>query len=80
MGERLINDIDELVGAIYKVEQKQIDAKFIQMLDGLDAYIKAHQQSGWDALLMELQTAYVNKNYVQFADILLYDLKPLIEM
>lgn len=78
MGEEVKKRIDELVEAVYKLEKNKIDERFVQMLDALDVYIKNDQRQGWEAMLMELQTSYINKNYVCFSDILLYDMKPFL--
>lgn len=78
MGEEVKKRIDDLVEAVYKLEKSKIDERFVHMLDALDVYISNDERQGWDAMLMELQTSYINKNYVRFSDILLYDLKPLL--
>ena len=70
--------IEELVEVIYRLEQNQIDKKFIELLNGLEEYIAMHQEYQWDSVLLEMQTAYANRNYVRFADLLLYELKPLV--
>lgn len=74
MKETLLEIIDQLVDVIYSVDQKGLDLKFIEFLDGIEQYIQSNKIELNQELLM-LQTAYINKDLVQLADILLYEIK-----
>lgn len=79
MDDKLVIVIDDVVDAIYKLEIKKIDAKFVELLDGLDSFIRENPDEKWDNVVIALQNAYIKKDYVEFADVLLYDIKPLIQ-
>lgn len=78
MREKVINKIDQLVKMIYQMNQKEIDRSFIEMLDGLGKYIGVNSMDKVDGILLEIQEAYIKKNYVCMADLLLYELKAVI--
>lgn len=70
--------IKEIVDVIYTPDKKGFDTCFIQLLDALeqsDLLVKHNI----DSILVMLQKAYVNKDYVGLADILLYDLEPVVD-
>lgn len=78
MREQILETIDTLVKAIYKLETNKIDATFIALIDQLQTYISSRPDVDWGSVLLAIQDSYVNKDYVRFADTLLYDLKPCI--
>ena len=78
MEQQICETIDCLVEAIYRLELKKIDNTFVQLLDELGEYIGQRTSGVWDTLLLNIQDSYVRKDYVRFADILLYELKPLL--
>lgn len=69
-------NIEQLVGAIYKLEMKKIDAEFIGLLDNIESYVELHPDENWNGVLLHIQESYVKKDYVELADALLYELKP----
>lgn len=78
MKEELLKNIDNLVKSIYELSTKEIENGFIQLLDSIEPLVSAEMEIGWNTLLINIQEAYVNKNYVELADVLLYKLKPFV--
>ncbi len=70
--------IDELVNSIYLLDVKKIDEQFIVLLDRLDEYTTQRRDIAWNEILMEIQKAYMQKDYVRMSDELLYSLKEKI--
>ena len=60
------------------MDQKEIDRSFVEMLDGLAQYIDENSMDRINGTLLEIQEAYMKKNYVCMADLLLYELKTAI--
>ena len=79
MKEQILETIESLVKAIYRLEINQIDEQFIKLIDQLQNFINSRPELDWDSVLLAIQDSYMNKDYVRFADTLLYDLKPYIE-
>lgn len=75
MKEELLENIDNLVKSIYELSTKEIETGFIQMLDNIEPLVSTEVGIDWNTLLINIQEAYVNKNYVELADLLLYELK-----
>lgn len=75
MKEELLENIDNLVKSIYELSTKEIETGFIQLLDSIEPLVSADVGIDWNTLLINIQEAYVNKNYVELADLLLYELK-----
>lgn len=78
MEKKISDTIDCLVEAIYRLEIKNIDNTVVQLLDELGEYIGQRTSEMWDTLLLNMHDSYVRRDYVLFADILLYELKPLL--
>ena len=78
MNNDLVQVIDEIVEVIYRLEIKEIEKKIVDLLDGLELHIKENPNKEWDEVVINLQNAYVKKDYVELADILLYDMKMLL--
>ena len=70
-----MNQIDCVVKMIYKMDQKEIDRSFVEMLDGLVQYINERSTDKINGVLLEIQEAYMKKDYICMADLLLYELK-----
>ena len=81
--ENLIEKIDALVHTIYTPDQIDIDGKFIQFLEAVEACtneeILAEKIPDINQVLLKVQSAYVIKDYVTLADILLYEIKEKME-
>lgn len=79
MIEKIICVIEELVQAIYSVEQKGIDTIFLKLLEELMVYEETMRKEGRvlhiDKELVGIQNAFLQKDYVNLADELLYGLK-----
>lgn len=75
MKEELLENIDNLVKSIYELSTKEIETGFIQLLDSIEPLVSSEVGIDWNTLLINIQEAYVNKNYVELADLLLYELK-----
>ena len=78
--KKVIAAIIDLVEEIYTLEQEKIAEKFMGLVDSLDKFITAMAEKGYSVDLTEdlssIHYAYSNKDYVQLADLLLYELKP----
>lgn len=77
----VVKKIDKLVETIYSPDQTGINEKFIDFLGGLEVYLATPDKSvqGIEEVLKQIEMAYGIKDYIALADILLYELKPLIE-
>ena len=78
MEKQICETIDCLVEAIYHLEMKRLDNTFVQLLDELEEYIMQKPSGIWEELLLHMQDSYIRKDYVRFADILLYKLKTVL--
>ena len=81
--ENLIEKIDALVHTIYTPDQIDIDGKFIQFLEAVEACtnegILAEKIPDINQVLLKVQSAYVIKDYVTLADVLLYEITEKIK-
>ena len=77
--EKVIEKIDEIVHAIYTPDQIDIDGKFIQLLEAIEVCantgLLADKLPDINQVLLKVQSAYVIRDYVTLADILLYEIK-----
>lgn len=73
--------IDRLVATIYSPDQNGINDKFVDFLGALEGYLATTDKNvqGIEEVLKQIEMAYRIKDYIALADILLYELKPLIE-
>ena len=71
--------IDDLVDSIYLLDVKKVDQQFIALLDQLDKYISQRTDISWNEILLNIQEAYMHKNYVRLSDLLLYQLLPIVK-
>lgn len=82
MFERLNESIDNLVGEIYTVDQKNFSQRFIQFLDTLEKLLQQLLEAGYEVDLTEemgeIQQAFEKRDMAELADYLLYDFKPVL--
>ena len=74
MEKIICQQIDDLVDSIYLLDVKKVDQQFIVLLDQLDKYISQRTDISWNEILLNIQEAYMHKNYVRLSDLLLYQL------
>lgn len=79
MNEKLLEHIEEVVEAVYRLEISKIDSAFVKMIDALAPFMDAHPEIVWNDFLLDVETSYKNADYVRFADLLEYSLKPCVE-
>lgn len=70
MTAKLVEQIDELAGTIYSLEQKNINEKFISLIELLMEYIGSDQEkAGQMVLVLEIiEESFKKKDYVSMAD------------
>lgn len=70
MTVKLVEQIDELAGTIYSLEQKNINEKFISLIELLMEYIGSDQEkAGQMVLVLEIiEESFKKKDYVSMAD------------
>ena len=77
--DNLKKRIDDLVEEIYTPDQKDIDNKFIAVLEAIEndmnTSLLADKIQDINQVLLKIQSAYVIKDYVTLADVLLYEMK-----
>lgn len=78
MEETIKKNVAQLLESIYKLEIKKMDEEFIQLINSIEEYISTYSDKGWNTVLLNMQDAYSKKDYVRFADILLYELSPML--
>ena len=83
ISEKILVTIEELINIIYSPDQNGFDRVLLQILDMFDKMIQDMLELGYTVDMTEellpLQNAYMKKDYVELADILLYDIKPKIQ-
>ncbi len=79
MEKIICQQIDDLVDSIYLLDVKKVDQQFIVLLDQLDKYISQRTDISWNEILLNIQEAYMHKNYVRLSDLLLYQLLPIVK-
>ena len=79
MEKIICQQIDDLVDSIYLLDVKKVDQQFIALLDQLDKYISKRTDISWNEILLNIQEAYMHKNYVRLSDLLLYQLLPIVK-
>ncbi|MEE0347941.1 MAG: hypothetical protein UDS45_05035 [Lachnospiraceae bacterium] len=79
MEKIICQQIDDLVDSIYLLDVKKVDQQFIALLDQLDKYISQRTDISWNEILLNIQEAYMHKNYVRLSDLLLYQLLPIVK-
>ena len=79
MEKIICQQIDDLVDSIYLLDVKKVDEQFIALLDQLDKYISQRTDISWNEILLNIQEAYMHKNYVRLSDLLLYQLLPIVK-
>jgi hypothetical protein len=83
LNEKALLAIEEMVEIIYSPDQEELDQEFIKVLDAFEEMVKEMETRGYYVDMTEelgiLQTAYLKKDYIELADVLLYDVKPELE-
>jgi hypothetical protein len=83
MQSTVIEAIDHLVMEIYTLEQKELPQRFLDVIDAMGNFIQEMQEKGYSVDLLEelnlIQDAYQRKDYVELADVLLYEIKPAFQ-
>lgn len=82
MKEEVLEQIDILVERIYSVDKPGLDEGFAALIRGLLALvdrIPAEAVTQLNEILLQLEAAYIKKDLVELADILIYELKVLLE-
>lgn len=79
MEKIICQQIDDLVDSIYLLDVKKVDQQFIALLDQLGKYISQRTDISWNEILLNIQEAYMHKNYVRLSDLLLYQLLPIVK-
>lgn len=79
MEKIICQQIDDLVDSIYLLDVKKVDQQFIALLDQLDKYISQRTDISWNEILLNIQEAYMHRNYVRLSDLLLYQLLPILK-
>lgn len=79
MEQEICTVIDQFVDAMYGLHTKEIEEGFIQLLDCIEKMLSVRNDIEWNRILMEMQTMYVEKDYVSLADLLLDEIKEKIE-
>ncbi len=83
LNEKPLSVLEEMVNIIYSPDQEGLDHAFINILDAFTELVEEMATLGYTVdmteELMLLQSAYMKKDYVELADVLLYDIKPAIQ-
>lgn len=83
MTEKVLNAIENLVESIYCQECDKVHEMFLQLADAFMVFINEVSAIGYtiniDEEVRALQQAYIKKDYVELADVLLYMVKPQFE-
>lgn len=79
MEKIICQQIDDLVDSIYLLDVKKVDQQFIALLDQLDKHISQRTDISWNGILLNIQEAYMHKNYVRLSDLLLYQLLLIVK-
>lgn len=74
--ESLIIDIQECV---FDCQPETLDQSIVQLVDELSKYISQDNLS-FSIVLSKILEAYENKDYLLFADLLKYELLPLLQI
>lgn len=83
LNEKPLSVLEDLVNIIYSPDQEGLDNAFVDILDAFTELVEGMAVKGYTVdmteELMLLQSAYMKKDYVELADVLLYDIKPSIQ-
>lgn len=79
MIEKVIGSIDQLVSAIYDIDQVGLQEKYLAFIDAVGKFIEKMATMGYtvdlNEDLMHIADAMGKKDYTEVADILLYTVK-----
>ena len=83
LNEGSLMAIEELANIIYSPDQEELDKAFVNVVDAFTKMIEEMASLGYTVdmteELMMLQKAYMKKDYIELADVLLYDIKPELQ-
>lgn len=82
--KNLEEKIDDLVLTIYTPDQELLDEKFIAILDGLEVFMEEMKENAgivnsMNEILVGVQQAYVVRDYIYMADLMLYGIKEILK-
>lgn len=69
--------IEKLVKIIYTPDKTDFEQEFVVLLDGIDRALQEGKEIA--QYLNPLQEAYVKKDYIALADVLLCDILPCLD-
>lgn len=69
--------IEKLVKIIYTPDKTDFEQEFVVLLDGIEQALQEGKEIA--QYLNPLQEAYVNKDYIALADVLLCDILPCLD-
>lgn len=72
MSSKISDQVKNVVEIIYTPDKNNFEQEFMKLLDILDGEIE--DSTEMQKILLDIQEAYMKKDYVQLADILLYKL------
>lgn len=79
MIQQIIESIEYLIQAIYDIDQKDMQEKYLAFLTNIEQFIKKMAELGYQVDLNEdlikIENAMKKKDYILLADILLYTVK-----
>ena len=83
MEDNIIKLSEDIVDIIYTPDQEGVNEAFIRLLDLLMSFLSQGRiPEGWEINqeLLDMQNAFVKKDYGELADVLHYDLRNKIEL
>lgn len=79
MIKKVIESIDQLVSAIYDIDQVGLQEKYLAFIESISNFIEKMAEQGYEVNMNEDLTCIANamekKDYTEVADILLYTVK-----
>lgn len=72
----MLLQMERVIQSIYHIDKPNFDMEFVKLLEEIEKCImQSGGQINIDDKLLNLQQAYITKNYLDIADILQYELK-----
>lgn len=79
MVEKVIESVDQLVSAIYDIDQVGLQEKYLAFIESISDFIEKMAEQGYEVNMNEdlsgIANAMEKKDYTEVADILLYTVK-----
>lgn len=79
MIKRVIESIDQLVSAIYDIDQVGLQEKYLAFIESIGDFIEKMAEQGYEVNMNEdlssIANAMEKKDYTEVADVLLYTVK-----